>query len=223
MRDFDELFAIAAGRKGGAEALEALLERPLPADVLAATADDRWLAAMAKCLFQAGFNWQVVEAKWDGFEAAFDGFEPARVANYHEGDLDRLLADERIIRNGAKISAVLDNAAFLCDLAREHGRAARFFAHWPADDTVGLVALMAKRGARLGGITGQRVLRMMGKDSFILSGDVTARLIAEGVVDKAPGSKRDMAAVQAAFNAWRAQSGRSLTEISRVLAMSIGD
>jgi hypothetical protein len=49
-----------------------------------------------------------------------------------------------------------------------------------------------------------------------------ARLIAEAVIDKAPSSKGDRAAVQAAFNAWRTESGRSLTEISRILAMSIG-
>jgi 3-methyladenine DNA glycosylase Tag len=79
------------------------------------------------------------------------------------------------------------------------------------------------RASRLGGTSGQYTLRFMGKDSFILSRDVVARLIAEGVVDKAPSSKRDMEATQAAFNTWMDQSGRSLTEISRVLAMSIGD
>jgi hypothetical protein len=31
-----------------------------------------------------------------------------------------------------------------------------------------------------------------------------------------------MAAVQAAFNRWREESGRSMKEISRTLAMSIG-
>ena len=76
-------------------------------------------------------------------------------------------------------------------------------------------------GSRLGGTSGQYFLRSMGKDSFILSQDVVAALVREGVVDKAATSKRDLAAVQSAFNRWREQSGRSLTEISRVLAMSI--
>ncbi len=222
MRDFEEIFEISAARKGGPKALEMLLEPPLTPQRLAETGDDRWLSAMAKCLFQAGFNWKVIEAKWQGFEEAFDGFDPRRVAHYNDEDLDRLLADKRIVRNGAKISAVIENAIFLKDLASEHGSAARFFADWPSDDYIGLLEVLTKRGARLGGATGQRMLRMMGRDSFILSNDVTARLIAEGVVDKAPSSRRDMAAVQAAFNIWRAQSGRSLTEISRVLAMSVG-
>ena len=46
-------------------------------------------------------------------------------------------------------------------------------------------------------------------------------LIDEGIIDKAPTSQKALAAVQEAFNAWMDQSGRSLTEISRVLAMSI--
>ncbi|MDI3337555.1 DNA-3-methyladenine glycosylase I [Defluviimonas aestuarii] len=222
MRSFDEIFAISATRKGGADTLEALLDRPLPPEEIARSGDDRWLAAMVKCLFQAGFHWKVIEAKWDGFESAFGGFVPAKVALYGDADMDRLLADEGVVRNGAKLAAVISNAVFLTDLARDHGSAARFFADWPDADYVGLLDLLAKRGARLGGVTGQRVLRMMGKSAFILSSDVTARLIAEGVVDKAPTSKRDLAAVQAAFNDWQAQSGRSLTEISQVLAMSIG-
>ena len=61
----------------------------------------------------------------------------------------------------------------------------------------------------------------MGRDAFLLSSDVTARLIAESVVDKPPTSKRDLAAVQAAFNTWAAQSKGSLTEIRQVLAMSV--
>ena len=67
-----------------------------------------------------------------------------------------------------------------------------------------------------------KALRAMGKDSFVLSPDVTARLIAENVVGKQPSAQREMAAVQAAFNLWRQQSGRSLTEISKVLAFSVG-
>jgi 3-methyladenine DNA glycosylase Tag len=62
----------------------------------------------------------------------------------------------------------------------------------------------------------------MGKESFILSQDVVARLVAEGVVDTAPKSKKSMLPVQAAFNQWRAESGRSFNEIGRVLAQSIG-
>ena len=177
---------------------------------------------MTKCIFQAGFNWKVVDAMWPGFEAAFNGFDVRRCAALHEEDIDRLVSDRRIVRHGPKIKSVQENAVFLRGLAAEHGTAGKAFAEWPSEDYVGLLAMLKKRGARLGGTTGQYVLRFAGKDSFILSRDVTARLVAEGVVDKVTGSQKTMRAIQEAFNIWAAQSGRSLTEISRVLAMSIG-
>lgn len=221
MRTFDEIFAIAADRKDGPAALEAMLSKPRSAEELAAIPDDRWLSEAAKCIFQAGFNWKVIDAKWPGFEEAFEGFLPGRLALWTGDDLDRLLKDTRVVRNAAKLQSVLDNAVFFTELAQSHGGAARVFADWQNSDYIGLLDMLAKRGSRLGGNTGQRLLRAMGKDSFILSASVTARLIAEGVVTKAPSSKKDMAAVQAAFDGWQAQSGRSFTEISRVLAMSI--
>ena len=80
---------------------------------------------------------------------------------------------------------------------------------------------MKKDGARLGGMTGQYAMRFAGRDAFILSRDVTARLIAEQVIDKPATSKGAMKAVQSAFNTWMDQSGRGLTEISRVLAFTV--
>ena len=223
MRSFDDIFAIAAERKGGRRALETLLTRPLDLRSLAALPDSDWLSAFAKCVFQAGFNWRVIEAKWLGFIDAFNDFAPQRVARYTDEDVDRLLADTRIVRNVAKIRATIENAVLFDGLAHEHGSAGAFFAAWPAHDYVGLLALLESRGARLGGATGQRALRAMGYPSFILTPDVSARLVAEKVIAKPRSSKRDMAAVQEAFNSWSEQSGRSLTEISQVLAMSVGN
>ena len=56
----------------------------------------------------------------------------------------------------------------------------------------------------------------------MLSADVVTALIRQKVIDKAPSSKKALAAVQDAFNAWRAESGRSLAEISRTLACTVG-
>jgi 3-methyladenine DNA glycosylase Tag len=61
----------------------------------------------------------------------------------------------------------------------------------------------------------------MGKDSFILSRDVTAALIREGIIDKPATSKKALAAVQAAFNHWMEDSGQPATAISQTLARSI--
>jgi len=222
MRSFDEIFAIAADRKGGPDALEALLSKPQTAEVLAAIPDDRWLAKLTQMVFSAGFNWKVIEAKWPGFEEAFKGFDVGRCAFMDDEWFDSLLTDTRIVRNGTKIKSVPENAAFLLELKKEHGSAAKVFADWSSEDYIGLLSMLKTRGSRLGGSTAQYFLRFMGKDSFVLSADVVARLVAEGVVDKTPTSKKALAATQTAFNEWAAQSGRSLTEISRVLAMSVG-
>ncbi len=220
MHTFDEIFKIAADRHGGAAALEEKLGNPTPQTDPAKIPEDRWLAMMTRCIFNAGFNWKVIDAKWDGFETAFHGFSVDRCAMMDDAWLDELLKDTRIVRNGAKIQTVRDNAVFVQEL-RAEGGIAKVIAEWPADNYIGLLEMLKTRGSRLGGATAQYFLRFSGADSFILSGDVTGRLIAEGVVDKAPTSKGAMRAVQEAFSDWRTQSGRSLTEISRVLAMSI--
>lgn len=219
MRSFEELFAIAADRHGGAEALKARL--PKPADRFIATPDDRILAQMTRCIFQAGFHWKVIDRKWPGFEEAFHGFDPNRCAMLHDEAIDTLLADPRIVRNPAKVKSVAENAAFILSLAKEHGSAAKAFAAYPQTDYIALLDLLKTSGSRLGGVTGQRVLRNLGLPAFILSNDVLARLRAEGIIDGAATSKKAQRAIQSAFNIWLGESGLSLTEISAVLAMSI--
>ncbi len=221
MRTFDEIYKIAAERKGEANVLEDLLAAPKSPGELQLVPDDRWLSCMSKCIFQAGFNWKVVESMWPGFEKAFHGFDIGRCAMLNDDDFDRLVTDKSIVRHGTKIRSVHQNALFLGDLAREHGSAAKVFATWPGSDYSGLLNMLKKRGSRLGGNTGQYFLRFMGVDSYILSRDVVARLIAEDVIDKAPTSQKAMANTQNAFNTLNRQSGRSLSEISRVLAMSV--
>lgn len=221
MRSFDEIFDIAANRKEGAEALNELLGQPKSTEELENISDDRWLSCMTKCIFQAGFNWKVVESMWPGFEVAFHGFDIGRCVMLNDEDFDELVSNKKIVRYGTKIRAVLENAMFVSELMRENGSVAKALTGWPSEDYSGLLKMLKKRGSRLGGNTGQYFLRFMGVDGFILSRDVVGRLVAEGLIDKAPTSQKAMAAVQEAFNIWRKQSGRSLTEISRVLAMSV--
>ncbi|TYC67644.1 3-methyladenine DNA glycosylase [Stappia sp. BW2] len=225
MRSFEDIEALAAEKKGGPEALNALLaehDAPKTVEDLERIGDDRWLAMFTRCVFQAGFSWKVIDQKWPGFEEAFEGFDVARLAFLPDEAFEELLGDKRIVRNGAKIRSVQQNAIFLKELGREHGSAAKFFAHYPVNDQIGLMELLKKRGSRLGGNTGQIALRFMGKESFVLSGDVVNALIRENVIEKDSLSKKNLNAIQAAFNEWKATSGRSLNEISRILAFSVG-
>ncbi|PHS77246.1 MAG: 3-methyladenine DNA glycosylase [Rhodospirillaceae bacterium] len=219
MRDFQEIFEISAARKGGADQLEALLAET---SARPEHSDDRWLSRMAEYIFKAGFTWKVVDHMWPGFEKVFEGFDVGFCSMLNEDDLARLVSDKRIVRHGTKIRSVQQNAVFISDLADEYGSVDQAFRNWPSSDYIGLLLLLKKRGSRLGGNTGQYLLRSMGVDSFILSRDVVTRLVAEGLIDKAPTSQKAMKQVQHAFNEWHAESGKSLTYISRVLGMSVG-
>jgi DNA-3-methyladenine glycosylase I len=61
--------------------------------------------------FQSGLSWLTILRKRDNFRVAFRGFEMAAVAAFGPADVARLLADPGIIRNRAKIEAVIRNAA----------------------------------------------------------------------------------------------------------------
>ena len=220
MHRFAELYERAAARKGGAKALESLISKPKSKAALRRIPDDRWLSQMTKNVFQAGFVWRVVENKWPDFEQVFQGFDPHAVAYLSDEDIEKLIGNPKIIRHHKKLLSTRENATFILDLAVEHGSAAKFFAAWPDSDYVGLLEVLKKRASRMGGTSAQYFLRRMGKDSFVLSRDVVKVLIAEGVVTKTPSAKRDMNAVQEAFNTWCEESGRKLTTVSRVLAMS---
>lgn len=221
LRAFDDILARAAARKGGVAAVEAQLPTLKTPAQLAAIPDDRWLSMMSKCVFQAGFSWSVVEKKWPGTEEAFWGFSPARCRAMSDEAFDALLKDARIIRNAAKVRSVQNNAAFVMDLAAQHGSAGRAFADWPMSDYVGLLDLIKARGDRLGGGAGMMMLRFMGKDSWVTSPDMVKALTLEGVIDGAPDTKKARRATQAAFDQWAEESGRPFAHISRVLAMSV--
>ncbi len=221
LRPLDELFAEAAARKGGADAFEASLPAPASAEELAQVPDDRWLAGMTRSVFQAGFNWKVIDAKWPRFEEVFEGFDVGRMALMSDDDVDRYLKAEGIVRHAKKLLSIRENAAFLQGFETERGRRGAAIARWPADDFAGLLWTLKQRGSRLGGTTGMYFLRGMRVDGFVLSRDVVRALMRERVLQKEATSKRDLDAVQKAFDAWRAASGRPLTHISRILACSI--
>lgn len=60
--------------------------------------------------FQAGLSWITILKRRPGFRDAFSNFDIATVAGYSDADVERLMLDERIIRNRAKILATIENA-----------------------------------------------------------------------------------------------------------------
>ena len=191
---------------------------------LAKVPDDRVLSTMAERVFAAGFVWSVIEQKWPGFEEAFLGFEPKRLLFQPDDFWHDLASDKRIVRNPQKIRSVRDNAVFVERVSKEHGSFGKFLAAWPAADQVGLTGYLSKHGSRLGGNTGQYLLRWLEWDSFIISRDMSAALRDAGLdIAENPTSKRDLDKIQAQINVWVAETGLPRKHISRVLSMSIGE
>jgi 3-methyladenine DNA glycosylase Tag len=221
---FKTVYERACRRHGGATTVKKLMPRVRGARALAKTADDRWLAEMTRCVFQAGFVWRVVNQKWDDFEEVFFGFPPDRIVMLSPEQLDRFASNPKIIRNRQKVLTVQHNARFILDVTKDHGSFGKFVSGWPGDDLIGLFGLLKKRGARLGGMTGQRVLRNMGKDTFIVTGDVTRCLQWEGLdISDSPTSRREYRLIQQTFNDWHAESGLPYSHLSRIAALSMGD
>ena len=221
---FKEIRARAERRKGGAAALAKLVPPPSQLAAVAAMTDDRILAQMAKRIFCAGFVWKVIEAKWSNFEAAFLGFDPVKLSFQPDDFWEALTSDAQIVRNGQKIMAVRANAFFVRDISTEHCGFGKFLSRWPADDQIGLLGFLAKNGNRLGGATGQYLLRFLGWDGYTTSGDVVLALRDAGLdIAEQPTSKRDQSKIQAQFNQWVSETGLSYGQLSRICALSIGE
>lgn len=80
-----------------------------------------YLAVMSRAALEPGLNWSVVESKWPGIVDAFDEFDVLRVAAYTPVDVDRLMADPRVIRNRRKIEAIVHNAGEMLALEASGG------------------------------------------------------------------------------------------------------
>ena len=76
---------------------------------------------LTRAVFNAGMTWRVVEARWAAIADTFADFDPGTVAGYDEHDVERLLADERLIRSRGKLAAIPDNARTFVRLAGENG------------------------------------------------------------------------------------------------------
>ena len=218
-RPFAAIYETACTRHGAA-AIEARLAQPKSADELAAMPDDRYLSQMSLRIFRAGLKHSIVDAKWPAFEEVFHGFDPRRIRAMPDEELERLLGDARLIRHWGKLKSVRDNAAAMIAVGEEHGGFGRWLAGWPGENIVALWEELAKRFSQMGGNSGPTFLRMVGKDTFILSLSVVGGL-KHWVGMAAPKNRKEREVAQRVFNDWAADSGRPLCQLSLILAMSV--
>jgi DNA-3-methyladenine glycosylase I len=71
--------------------------------------------------FMSGLSWATILRKRENFRAAFRDFDPEAIARFGSRDVARLMKDEGIVRNRAKIEATINNARRHADLVSEFG------------------------------------------------------------------------------------------------------
>jgi 3-methyladenine DNA glycosylase Tag len=209
----------AALQRHGQAALDARLSRPRPAAELRALPESYYLSQMSLRIFRAGLRHELVDRKWPAFEEVFAGFDPERCAQLADERIEELLADKRLIRNLPKLRAIRANAGAVVALRAEGGIGA-WLADWPGSRIMALWDELARRFQQMGGNSAPAFLRMVGKDSFLLTDSVLRGLEHWGVVSGAL-RKAERAQMQEAFNAWAGETGRPLCQLSQILAMSL--
>ena len=220
--NYQAIYQRACERKGGEECLESLLPESLVETELEAIGDDRYLAELTRKVFQSGFVWRVVDNKWADFEDLFWGFDIEKLLMMPDEMLERKASDPRIIRHLKKVWSIRENALMISDVQQQHGSFSQFIAQWPSSDIIGLWQYLKKHGSRLGGNTGPYALRALGKDTFILTRDVEAYLRTWNIIDGGINTKKSLSSIQAFFNQLHQESGRPLSQLSRIVSLSTG-
>lgn len=130
MVNYNSIYDLACLRKGSAEQVEVMLSKPKTKRQLKNIADATYLAEFSKKVFQSGFVWRVVEAKWDNFEELFWGFDIDKLLMMPDDMLERKSQDKKIIRNYKKIWAIRENAMFIDSVRHRRGRPRRLPGTW---------------------------------------------------------------------------------------------
>ncbi|WP_111496480.1 MULTISPECIES: DNA-3-methyladenine glycosylase I [Marinobacter] len=221
MLAFDVIHDRAAARAGGPSALAARMPPVRSAQELAGLPDRFYLSAMTRRIFQAGMKHSLINERWPVFEEWFWAFEPEKLMLLSEEQLESAMQNPKLIRHWGKLRTIPVNAGELHRVSQAEGGFGQFLAQWPDDDLFGLWRWLGKRFQRMGGHSGARFLRLVGRDTFLLTDDVLAALQASDVIDDKPTRKADRQRVNDAFVTWREQSGLPMAHISRILSMTV--
>jgi DNA-3-methyladenine glycosylase I len=83
--------------------------------------DDKLFEFLVLETFQAGLSWYTILKKRDNFSKAFDQFNYKKIAQYGDAEIERLMQDAGIIRNGLKIKGTITNAIAFMEIQKEFG------------------------------------------------------------------------------------------------------
>ncbi len=88
--------------------------------------DNEYLERMSRVILASGLNWQVLEKKWPGIKKAFSNFNIDKVSKFQEPEIEELMMNPDVIRNLAKIRAIVANAQKIKILSTQHGSFANY-------------------------------------------------------------------------------------------------
>ncbi|HXL74019.1 MAG TPA: DNA-3-methyladenine glycosylase I [bacterium] len=80
--------------------------------------------------FQAGLSWRIILYKRNNFKKAFKNFDYRKVARFTAKDRARLVRDAGIVRNRAKIAAIIQNAGLFMEVRKEFGTFSKYMWQW---------------------------------------------------------------------------------------------
>lgn len=83
--------------------------------------DDKLFEFLVLETFQAGLSWHMILKKRDNFRKAFDQFDYKKIAKYGDKEIERLMQDVGIVRNGLKIKGTITNAIAFIKVQEEFG------------------------------------------------------------------------------------------------------
>jgi DNA-3-methyladenine glycosylase I len=147
--------------------------------------DDRaYFEMLTWFVFGAGLNWRVMRAKWPAFQKAFRKFNINTVARFGDDDVDRLIADAAIVRNGKKIVGTIANARELQAIAKEHGGMTPWIRGYRSDVAT-LIRDTKKRFHHIGDTTSRLFLSCAGALEYP-TWDPTPRQLVAGSPQQSP-------------------------------------
>lgn len=108
--------------------------------------DERGLfEALSLEVFQSGLSWSTILRKREAFRRAFQQFQPDVVAAFDDADVERLMADEGIVRNRLKILSTIQNAGATVRLRQEGGLAELIWSFQPMGAAAGATGAQVSR------------------------------------------------------------------------------
>jgi len=127
--------------------------------------DNAYFENMTRVIFQAGLSWKMISNKWANFRNAFENFSVDKVSRFRGSDIERLMKNEGIVRNRAKIAATVQNASQFKGIKEKFGSFRSYLDSLDKSNNYALVIKeLGKRFQRLGPSSARIFLYTVGED-----------------------------------------------------------